>query len=204
MGGTVDGGQTAGQGAPKDLVRVREAAQAVGFAPGTVSAWVRRGLLTAQAARHGSRVSLTAVQALVAPPDPDAPADAVAIYEALRLTDASRRTTEAWVKQGRLPSWQGRHGRLVRVVDVQALAQQRAMTAAAAGDGTPMPPDALSIRDVVRLSGVTKSSLYLWMKKGLLPVWPVPGSGRRVRLADVLALMERPDRALPSNPERES
>ncbi len=192
------------QAVPEDLVSVREAAQAVGFAPGTVRAWVRRGLLTAQAARHGSRVSLTAVQALVAPPGPQVPADAVAIYEAVRLTDVTRRNIETWVTQGRLPSWRGRYGTVVRVADVQNLAQQRAMTAAAAGDGPPMPPDVLSIRDVVRLCGVTKSSLYLWMKKGLLPVWPVPGTGRRVRLADVLALAERPGRALSRKPVDES
>ncbi len=117
----------------------------------------------------------------------------MAIYEALRLTDVTRRNIEAWVTQGRLPSWHGRHGRLVRVADVQALAQQRDMMTAAAGDGTPMPPDALLIRDVVRLSGVTKSRIYLWMKKGLLPTWLVPGVGQRVRLADVVALAERPE-----------
>ena len=78
------------------------------------------------------------------------------------------------------------------------------MAAAMVRNDTPLPPDALSVRDVVRLSGVSESSLYIWMKKGLLPAWPVPGSGRHVRLADVVALMERPGRALPPCPERES
>jgi len=192
------------QEVPEDLVRVREAASAVGVTVPAVHGWITAGRLTAQPSPQGRRVSLAAVRALVAPPDAHAPADAVAIYEALRLTDVTRRNIETWVTQGRLPSWRGRYGPLVRVVDVQALAQQRAMMAAAAGDGTPMPPDALSVWDIVRLSGVTKSRLYLWMKKGLLPVWPVPGSGRRVRLADVVALAERPERALPPLPERES
>jgi len=181
------------QAVPADLVSVREAGQAVGVTPAAVYKWIKRGQLAVQPSSSGRRVSLAAVQALVPPPAPPAPADAVAIYEALRLTDVTRRNIEAWVTQGRLPSWHGRHGRLVRVADVQALAQQRDMMTAAAGDGTPMPPDALLIRDVVRLSGVTKSRIYLWMKKGLLPTWLVPGVGQRVRLADVVALAERPE-----------
>ncbi len=141
---------------------------------------------------------------LVAPPDAHAPADAVAIYEALRHTDVTRRNIETWVTQGWLPSWRGRYGPLVRVADVQALAQQRAMTVTTGRNDTPMPADARSVRDIVRLSGVSESSLYTWMKKGLLPAWPVPGSGQRVRLADVLALVERPGRPLPPRPEKES
>jgi len=182
------------QEAPENLVSVREAAQAVGVTPAAVYYWIKRGRLTAQPSPSGCRVSLAAVQALVPPPDPQVPADAVAIYEALRLTDVTRSNIETWVTQGRLPSWRGRYGMVVRVADVLALAQQRAMTVAAAGDGTPMPADALSIRDVVRLSGMTKNRIYLWMKKGLLPVWPGTGTGQRVRLADVLALAERPER----------
>jgi len=182
------------QAVPADLVSVREAARAVGVTPAAVYQWIKRGQLAVQPSSSGRRVSLAAVQARVPPPAPPGPADAVPIYEALRLTDVTRRHIETWVTQGRLPSWRGRYGPLVRVADVQNLAQQRAMAAAAAGDGTPMPPDALLIWDVVRLSGVTKSRLYLWMKKGLLPVWPGSGTGRRVRLADVVALAERPER----------
>jgi len=185
---------------PEDLASVREAAQAAGVTSGTVHKWIARGRLTVQPGPGPHRVSRAAVQALIAPPDPHTPADAVAIYEALRHTDVTRSNIETWVTQGRLPSWRGRYGPLVRVVDVQNLAQQRAMTAVAAGDGTPMPPDALLIRDVVRLSGVTKSPIYLWMKKGLLPVWPGTGTGQRVRLADVLALAERQGQGLPLQP----
>jgi len=191
------------QAVPADLVSVREAARVAGLTPATVRSWIKSGRLTAQPSPSGRRVSLAAVQALVAPPDPETPADARAIYEALRLTNVTRRNIETWARQGRLPSWRGRYGKIVRVVDVQALAQQRAMTVATVRNDTPMPPDAFSIRDVVRLSGVSESSLYTWMKKGLLPVWPVPGSGRRVCLADVVALAQRPRRALPSSPERE-
>jgi len=203
MGGAADGGQTAGQQVPEDLVSVREAAQAAGVTPAAMYKWIKRGQLAFQPSPSGRRVSLAAVQALVPPPAPPAPADAVAIYEALRLTDVTRRHIETWVTQGRLPRWRGRYGPLVRVADVQNLAQQRAMAAAAAGESTPMPPDALLIWDIVRLSGVTKSRLHLWMKKGLLPVWPGSGTGRRVRLADVLALAERLGRGLPLQPRDE-
>jgi len=137
---------------------------------------------------------------LVAPPDAHAPADAVAIYEALRHTDVTRRNIETWVTQGWLPSWRGRYGPLVRVADVQALAQQRAMTVVVAGDGTPLPPDSLSVRDAARQVGVTKGRLYTWGKQGLLPVWLVPRSGQRVRLADVQALAERHGRGVPLQP----
>ncbi len=188
------------QAVPEDLVPVREAAQVAGFTPSAVRSWIKSGRLTAQPSASGRQVSRAAVRALVAPPDAHAPADAVAIYEALRHTDATRRNIETWVTQGRLPSWRGRYGPLVRVADVQNLAQQRAMMTSAAGDGTPLPADALSIRDVVRLAGVAKSSLYLWMKKGLLPVWPGSGTGQRVRLADVTALAERLGRGVPPKP----
>jgi len=127
MGGTADSGQTAGQEALSDLVSVREAAQAAGVMPSMVHSWIKSGRFAAQPGAGVRLVSQAAVRALVAPPDPHAPADAVAIYKALRLTDVTRSTVVAWVKQGRLPSWQGRHGRLVRVANVRALAQQRGL-----------------------------------------------------------------------------
>ena len=108
-----------------------------------------------------------------------------------------------WLRRGLLPSWHGRQGRLVLVEDVRALAQQRAARLSAAEAATPLPADSLFIRDVMRFSGVTKDRIYVWMRRDLLPVWPGPGIGQRVRLADVLALMERPGRALPSCRERE-
>jgi len=83
---------------------------------------------------------------------------------------------------------------------VQALAQQRAMTVVVAGDGTPLPAATLSIRDAARQVGVTKGRLYTWGKQGLLPVWLVPRSGQRVRLADVQALAERHGRGVPLQP----
>ncbi len=166
------------QEVPENLVSVREAARVAGVTPATVRSWIKRGRLTAQPSPSGRRVSLAAVRALVASPDPQAPADAVAIYEAVRLTDVTRRHIEAWIRQGRLPSWRGRYGPLVRVADVQALA----------------------VRDAARQVGVTKGRLYTWGKQGQLPVWLVPRSGQRVRLADVTALAERHGRGLPPKP----
>jgi len=195
MGGTADGGQTMGQDALSDLVSVLEAAQAVGVMDSTVYSWIKSGRLTAQSSPQGRRVSLAAVQALVAPPDPDAPADAVAIHEAMRLAEVSRTTIAAWLKRGRLPSWQGRHGRLVRVADVRAVA-----LSPAAGDDPLLPTDALLIREAARRSGLSRERLYTWTKQGLLPVWLAPGRGRRVRLADVTALAERLGRGLPLKP----
>jgi len=186
------------QAAPWDLMTVREAAQAVGVTPDAVQNWIKSGRLTAQPSPSGRRVSLAAVQALVAPPDAHAPADAVAIYEALRHTDVSRRNIETWARQGRLPRWRGRYGPLVRVADVQALAHEHTVPG-----GPPLPPDALLIRDAARHAGVTKGCIYVWMKKGLLPAWPAPRSGQRVRLADVLALAERTGRPGPPRPEGE-
>ncbi len=179
------------QPVPEDLVSVREAARVAGLTPTTVHSWIKRGRLTAQPSPSGRRVSLAAVQALVPPPDPHAPADAVAIYEALRLTDVTRSTVVAWVKQGRLPRWHGRYGTVVRVADVQALAQQRAMMTAATEGSLPMPADACLIREAARRAGVSRGRIYSWVKRGLLPVWPGSGTGRRVRLADVVALASR-------------
>ncbi len=190
------------QAAPGDLMTVREAAQAVGVSADAVHAWIRRGRLTAQSGPGVCRVSLAAVQALVTLPAPHTPADAVAIYEALRHTDVSRSIILTWVKQGRLSTWRGRYGTVVRVADVQALAQQRATWLSAAGEATPMPADAVFIRDVVRPSGVAKSRIYTWMRRGLLPVWPGTGTGQRVRLADVLALAELSRRSLPLTLQR--
>jgi len=158
------------QAVPVDLVRVREAAQAVGFSAHTVRSWIKSGKLTVQPGPGVRRVSLAAVQVLAAPPDPHAPADAVGIYDALRLTDVTRRNIEAWLTEGRLPSWHGRLGRLVRVADVQALTQQRAIAAVAAGDGTPRPHDALLIGDAARQVGVSRGRLYNWIRRG-------PGAG---------------------------
>ncbi len=204
MGGTADGGQAVGQEAPVDLVSVREAARVAGVTPSTVHAWIKSGRLPAQAAQHGRLVSLSAVHALRAAPDPQAPDEARPVSEVAPAVGVPPWRIAGWLRRGLLPSWRGRYGRLVLVEDVRALAQQRTTRLSAAGAATPMPADALFIRDVVRLSGVTKGRIYAWMRRGLLPFWPGTGTGQRVRLADVLALAERPGRALPPLPERES
>jgi len=174
------------QAVSADLVSVREAAQAVGVTPPAVHAWIRRGQLTAQLSPGVRLVSLAAAQALVTPPDPATPADAVALYEAIRLTGAFRHRIVSWVKQGLLVSWPGTHGRLVRLADVLALAQPPAP-----GGGPPMPADAYLIREAARHAGVSRNQVYSWITRGLLPVWSGSGTGRRVRLADVVALASR-------------
>ena len=186
------------QAVPADLVSVREAAQVLGISVATIYSWIRRGRVAVSPGPRGWRISVADAQALAAPPHPATPADAVALYEAIRLTGASRHRIVVWVQQGLLLSWRGPHGRLVRVADVRALAQQPAVAG-----GPPMPPDARLIREAARHAGVDTGRLYKWAKRGLLPVWPGTGTGQRVRLADVLALVERPGRALPPRPERE-
>jgi len=185
------------QEVPEDLVTVREAARTSGVSAATLYYWMQQGRVAVYPGRRGRLVSLAAVQALVAPPDPDAPADAVAIHDAMRLAEVSRRDIVAWVKQGRLLWWQGRHGRLVRVADVRTIALH-----SAAGGDTPPPADALLIREASRRTGVTRDRLYTWTKQGLLPAWRGAGGGLLVRLADVTVLAERHGRGLPLQPGR--
>ena len=126
MGGTADGGQTAGQDASEDLVRVREAAQAVGLKAGAVYSWIARGLLTAYAQPpRGRRVSLAAVRALAAPLDPQTPPEARLVYEVAHAVGLPKGRIRIWAQRGLLPSWHGPHGRLVREDDVRALAKKQ-------------------------------------------------------------------------------
>ncbi len=127
VGGTTDGGQTAGQQVPEDLVTMREAAQAVGVITGTVHSWVKAGRLTAhiQSFQRGHRVSLAAVRALCAPLDPQTPPDARLVYAVVRAVGVSKGRIRIWAQRGLLPSWHGTHGMLVREGDVRALAQKR-------------------------------------------------------------------------------
>ncbi len=107
------------QVAPADLVTVREAAQALGISVATISSWIRQGRVAVSPGPRGWLISVAAAQALAAPPHPATPADAVALYEAIRITGASPHRIVVWVKQGLLLSWRGPHGRLVRVADVR-------------------------------------------------------------------------------------
>ncbi len=125
MGGMADGGQTAGQEAPEDLVSVREAAQAIGFSAPTVQLWIRSGRLIAQPSPRGRLVSLSAVRALCVPLDPQAPAEARQVYEVAPIIGLARWRIASWIRRGLLPSWRGRHGLLVRESDVRALAQKQ-------------------------------------------------------------------------------
>ncbi len=183
------------QPVPVDLVSIPAAAHAVGLPAATLSAWIRQGRVAVSPGQRRRLVNLRDVQALVAPPGPDTPADAVALYDAIRRTGVSRTRLVAWVTQGRLPLWRGPHGRLVRVADVRALAEH-----AVAGGDTPPPADALLVREAARRSGLSTARLYAWMKQGLLPAWRGVEGRRRVHLADVIALAERQGRGLPLKP----
>jgi len=194
--GKADGGQTAGQDAPEDLMTVREAAQAAGVTPGSVQSWIRRGLLTTYAQPpQGRQVSLAAVRALAAPLDPQTPPEAVLVGTVARTVGLPPGRIRNWAQRGLLPSWRGPHGLLICEVDVRAVALH-----SAAGGDTPPPSDALLIRDAARLSGLSRDRLYTWTKQGLLPVWRGAEGGQRVRLADVTALAERHGRGLPLHP----
>ncbi len=128
MGGTADGGQTAPQDAPSDLVTVREAAQAVGLMSGAVRSWIARGMLPTQASRQGRRrVSLAAVRALCAAPEPQPPDEARLVSEVAPAVGVLTWRIVAWLRQGRLPSWRGPHGLLVCEGDVRALAQKQGL-----------------------------------------------------------------------------
>jgi len=127
MGGTAEGGQTAGQEAPEDLVSVREAAQAVGFSVASVQLWIRSGWLIAQPSPRGRRVSLAAVRALRAPFDPQTPPEARLVYEVAHAVGLPKEGIRTWAQRGLLPSWRSPHGRLVREGDMRALAQKQGL-----------------------------------------------------------------------------
>ncbi len=127
MGGTADSGQTAGQDAPEDLVSVREAALAVGLTAPALHYWIRQGRLTSQPGPGVRLVSLAAVRALAAPPDLQAPPEAVLVYDVARAVGLSKGRIRSWAERGLLPSWRGRHGLLVRKADVRALAQKQGL-----------------------------------------------------------------------------
>ncbi len=196
-------GQTAGQDVPVDLVSVREAARAVGVTAGAAHTWIARGWLPAHTSPHGRLVSLSAVRALCAAPDPQAPVEALLVAVAAQVVGLPKWHVKAWARRGLLPSWHGHYGRLVLVEDVRAIAQHHAALLSAAEAATPLPADALLIRDAALQAGVSRGCIYTWMKTSLLPVWLGTGTGQRVRLADVVALAERPGWTLPPHPERE-
>jgi len=130
--GTADGGQTASQDASEDLVSVREAAQAVGLKAPALHYWIRQGRLTSLPGPGVRLVSLSAVRALSAPRDPQAPPEAVLVYDVARAVGLPKDRIRSWARRGLLPAWQSHHGLLVRETDVRALAQQRGV----------LPPDA--------------------------------------------------------------
>jgi len=207
MGGTADGGQTAGQGAPEDLMSVREAAQAVGFTPPTVQLWIRSGRLIAQPSPRGRRVSLAAVRAVCAPCDPQTPPEARLVYEVAQAARVDKDRIRIWVRQGLLPSWSGPHGMLVREADVRAVAQQQAEARRRARDrnDSPQPgPEALvSVREAAHAVGLTPGVVHSWIARGMLPV-RASRQGRRVSLSAVHALCAAPEPQAPDEARRVS
>ena len=267
----------------EDLVSVRDAAQAVGATDTTVRTWIARGHLPAYPVLPPApitiQVSLAAVRALTPPRDPQTPPDALPIFAVARAAGVPRALIASWMRWGLLPTWEGRHGALLRVADVRALAEQRGRLprsdeagedAVALNDSSPaapadlmsvreaaravgmtpsavqtwirrgrlsaqpgplgrrvsladvqaiasqqpapvrtttradapMPADALVLSDAARQAGVTARRIASWATRGLLPVWRGPGGRHCVRLADVVALAERPGRALPPRPKK--
>jgi len=67
------------------------------------------------------------VRALSAPLDPKAPPEALLVYGVARALGVSRDRITGWARRGVLPSWQGRHGLLVRIVDARAVAQRQGL-----------------------------------------------------------------------------
>jgi len=125
MGGTADSRQTAGQGAPEDLVSVRAAAKAVGITMAVMEGWIDRGRVTVHPSPSGRRVSLAAVGALCALVDAQMPPEAHTLGDVARAVRLSSWHIVLWEQQGLLPSWRGPHGLLVREVDVRALAKKQ-------------------------------------------------------------------------------
>jgi len=125
MAGTADGGQTAGQAVPEDLMTVREAAQAVGVTAPAAHHWIRQGRLTSHPGPGVRLVSLAAVRVLCAPRDPQVPPEAVLVYDVARAVGLPKDRIRSWAKRGLLPSWQSHHGLLVCLADVRALAHRQ-------------------------------------------------------------------------------
>src|SRR5437660_1631756 len=121
--------------ADEDLMTVAEAAQRAGVSPERVYHWIHRGKLTSQRGRYGQLVSLAAVRALAETPVPprspreprEVPGDEaeyVTPTAGARLTGLRRARVSNWARVGMVATKPGPYGRLVRLVDVQALAAQ--------------------------------------------------------------------------------
>jgi predicted DNA-binding transcriptional regulator AlpA len=124
--------------APGDLVTVPEAARQVGVSNDTVYRWVARGLLPAEVRLNSRCVSLAAARVLAdatvhrprsAPGPRAAPAEDDAVYvlpsEAAKQVGVPGWQVHNWLKQGRAACKPGLYGRLVRLADVQEMAQAR-------------------------------------------------------------------------------
>jgi hypothetical protein len=121
-----------------DLMSVREAAQAAGVPRGRVNGWITAGRLTTQPGPYSRLVSLAAVQAVAAeiaakeprpaprPREiPDDTAEYVLPSVAARQVGRLPSIVSHWSHTGQVASRPGSYGRLVRLADVEALAEKR-------------------------------------------------------------------------------
>ncbi len=186
------------QAIPADLVRVREAAKAVGITATTVHSWIRSGRLTVQPGPGVRRVSLTAVRALCAPLDPQTPPEARLVYEVAQAARLDRERIRIWTRQGLLPSWRSPHGLLVREADVRAVAEQQAGRRAMGRNDSPqpVPEDLVSVREAAQDVGLKPGAVHSWIARGMLPV-RASQQGRRVSLSAVHVLCAAPEPQAP-------
>jgi hypothetical protein len=121
-----------------DLMSVREAAQAAGVPRGRVNGWITAGRLTTQPGPYSRLVSLAAVQAVAAeiaakeprpaprPREiPDDTAEYVLPSVAARQVGRLPSIVSHWGSTGKVATRPGPYGRLVRLTDVEALAEER-------------------------------------------------------------------------------
>jgi predicted site-specific integrase-resolvase len=124
-----------------DLMPVRKAARLAGVSHETVYTWIRQGLVSpAGSSRGGLLVSAAAIRAeadarragawaAYVPPGarelPDGDDDAgecMLPWVAARAVGLPAFRMHAWIRQGKVPYRPSHHGRLVRLLDAQAVA----------------------------------------------------------------------------------
>ena len=123
----------------EEFVTVREAARLARVTKSMVHWWIDSGTLPARQGRYGFLVSRSAVRTLVAREAHTALSrepslgtaevsgvedEYVPPFVAARLCGVGPTTISAWGRTGKVASRPGAHGRLVRLVDVQALVAQ--------------------------------------------------------------------------------
>jgi DNA-binding transcriptional MerR regulator len=199
---------------PEALVTVREAAQLVGVTPDTMWRWLQRGLLPAQPSTQGRLVSPAAVRAVAAAlghPTEGVLDGYVPPFVANRQFGLNAMQVRRWAYTGKVASKPGRYGQLVRLVDVQALAEAHASEhqpdASSEGRGVALgaddPRDLVTVDEAAQLAGVSPVTVQRWVARGYVPTQPHT-HGRLVSLVAVRALAAAGvARACPSAAPRE-